>query len=356
MRNTSCGEQESDGLLETSEILRLFIVSCEAGGVVIVEESQQAHRVGIHQILCQIIVQAVQSATPIGGFFVERLVHVVHQREVHHRLQVGVAWSSQFAVLLPEGNQYVAVQPSFAHDVEVRIFIVHFLTPVRHEVVVGIRVSVLADAVDAGIFYPPDATLDEETCHVAVALVQVRHSLCEPSVHSNLVFIFRCVDILHAGCLIRGTHVFRLEVEPVLRRLVAEKEVVAAAVVENHVHHHFQSLLVCFFHQLTELFIAAIAAVHLEIVGDGITVIRAFRHVVFLCRVQPDGGYAQIFQIVQMVLDTLQIATVTAVLFVAVHLVFQHPRHNVVVRIAVGEAVGHDEVEHVAGIETFHFR
>ena len=164
------------------------------------------------------------------------------------------------------------------------------------------------------------------------------------------------MHILHAGGLVRSAHIVRLEVEPVGRWLVAEDEVVASAVVENHVHYHLHALGLSLFHQLAELFVATVATVHLEIVGDGIAVVRSARHVVFLNRVQPDGRYAQVFQIVQMVFNPLEVTSMTTELLVAVHLVFLHTRYDVVGRIAVGKAVGHDEVEHIAGIEALHFR
>ena len=126
------------------------------------------------------------------------------------------------------------------------------------------------------------------------------------------------------------------------------------AMVEDHVHYHLQTFFVSFVYHAEEIFVGTITAVNLEIVGDGISMIRTFRHVVFLGRIQPDSGYTQIFQVIQMVFYTFQVTSMAAVLFLAVHLVFQHARYDVVVRIAVGETVRHDEIKHVTCIETFY--
>ena len=47
------------------------------------------------------------------------------------------------------------------------------------------------------------------------------------------------------------------------------------AMVENHVHHHLQALLVCFVYQLLILGIGTETRIHLIIIGSGITMISA---------------------------------------------------------------------------------
>ena len=133
--------------------------------------------------------------------------------------------------------------------------------------------GILANTVDAGVFNPPDTALNQEAGYVAVALVQVRHGLGKPTVYCNLIFVFGCMNVLYAGCLIRSTDIFRFEVEPILGRLVAEQEVVAAAVVENHVHDYFQSLFMSLVDHSEKIFVGTIAAVYLEVIGDGITMV-----------------------------------------------------------------------------------
>ena len=104
-------------------------------------------------------------------------------------------------------------------------------------------------------------------------------------------------------------------------------------------------------YQSFEFVVRAEAAVYLIIIRDGIAVIRAVGHVVLLGGIEPDGRHAQVGDVVQVVGYTLQVAAVSGILFVAIYLVFQHTGHYIVSRVAVGKAVGHDEVEHILGGE-----
>ena len=61
--------------------------------------------------------------------------------------------------------------------------------------------SVLTDTVDAGIFYPPDAALDEIACYVTVTLIQVRHHLSKPAVGGDFFLILTGMNVHHAGGL-----------------------------------------------------------------------------------------------------------------------------------------------------------
>ena len=64
-----------------------------------------------------------------------------------------------------------------------------------------------------------------------------------------------------------------------------EKEIMAAAMVENHVHDYFQALVVCFIDHTEKVFVGSVTAVYLEVISNSITVIRTFRHVVLLSRI-----------------------------------------------------------------------
>ena len=122
------------------------------------------------------------------------------------------------------------------------------------------------------------------------------------------------VDVLHGGRLEGRLHVLRPEVEPVVRRAVLEQVVLAAAVVENHVHHHLQPALVRAVHELLELLVRAEAAVYLVVIRDGIAVVGAVGHVVLLRGVEPDGRHAQVGDVVQVLPDALQVAAVAGIL------------------------------------------
>ena len=106
--------------------------------------------------------------------------------------------------------------------------------------------------------------------------------------------------------------------------------------------------------EVLELLVRAEAAVNLVVIRDGVAVVRTAGHVVLLRGVEPDGGHAQVGDVVQVLFDALQVAAVAGILLGAVHLGLQHPLDHVVRRVTVGEAVGHDEVEHVLGRETLY--
>ena len=101
------------------------------------------------------------------------------------------------AALLPVGYAYVVVEPRFAHDVESRVLRIDPCTPLRHGLRVGVGVSVLPDAVDARIFYPPDAALYQVVRYVRIAEVEVRHGLDEPSVLCRRAFHSGRVGVAH---------------------------------------------------------------------------------------------------------------------------------------------------------------
>ena len=330
-----------------SDVLCLFFLGTEARSVVIVEKGQQIHRIGIHQILRIIVIEPVEAAGPVGSFFVEGFVHQPLQGEIHYRGKIAVTWGSQLAVFLPEGDEDIAVEPRFAHNVEMWVFRQHLFAPLGHEIEISIRMRVLTDAVDTGKFYPPDTRLDEVAGYMAVALIQVRHYFGEPSICGYLALILGGVDVLHTSGFVGGGNEMGLEVKPVVRRAVPEKVIFAATMIEYHIHHYFQPLFMRVVHQAFELIVCAEASVYLIVIRDGIAVVGAVGHVILLRRVKPDSRDSQIGYIVQMFLDAFQVASMTGVLLRAIHFIFQHPSYHIIVGITVGEAVGHDEVEHV---------
>lgn len=151
--------------------------------------------------------------------------------------------------------------------------------------------------------------------------------------------------------LVGSLYVFRAEVEPVLRRLVLEQQVLCTAVVEYHVHDHLHAPGLCLPGQFAELLVRAQPTVDLEVVRDGIAVVGPLGRVVFLNGVEPDGGDAQVSQIVQVIGNALQVSPVTGILLRAVHTLFEHAGDDVIRCRTVCETVGHDEVEHIGCIE-----
>ena len=213
---------------------------------------------------------------------------------------------------------------------------------------------ILPDAIDARIFNPPDTALNQITRYMTVTLVEIGHHGSEPAVGGNLLFILTGMDVHHTGRLERSLYIVGMKVEPFLRRLVLKQVVLAAAMVENHIHHYFQTFSVCLVHHVTEILIATEAPVYLIIICNGIPMIRTALHVIFLRRVQPDGRHSQIGDIIQMVRDTQKVSPVTGKRIRAVQFRLFHAFHYVIIRIPVGKAVGHNQIQHILGSKSFH--
>ena len=95
----------------------------ETVGVVVLNECHHIRRVGVEVIEHQTVVHAIKTAPlPIGGLDARRVDHGV-EREVHHRLQVTVLLGN-LAVALPGGGVGRGLEPCFAHDIKVGIFLV----------------------------------------------------------------------------------------------------------------------------------------------------------------------------------------------------------------------------------------
>ena len=272
------------------DVLCRFGGGLEAVGVVIVEESEQVHGVGIDAVLREIVVEACKSVVPIVGLLVDNTVEEIHEREVHDRAQAAVARGSQTAVLLPKAHPHIVVDPGFSHDVEPRIFQFDAFVPSGHGFEVGVGIGVLSDAVDAGLLNPPNGGLDEIIHHGRVLLVEVGHGFNEPAILCQGFVGLGSMGIGDTAYLVVGLHVAAVEVEPVVGRAVGIEEVVAAAVVEHEVHDHLDTVAVAVVDEGIKLFVAAKAGVDLIIVGDGIAVVSVALLIVHLHGGRPEGS------------------------------------------------------------------
>ena len=82
------------------------------------------------------------------------------------------------------------------------------------------------------------------------------------------------------------------------------------------------------------------------------TVLAIIRTVVLQNRSKPQGGYAQLVEIIQMLADSLQVATMTKTWRRAVAGLVTHILECIVLQIAIGKTVGHQHVEHILVRET----
>ena len=126
---------------------------------------------------------------------------------------------------------------------------------------------------------------------------------------------------------------------------------IASTMVEDHIHYDTHAPIVCLLDQADVILVRAEAWVYPIIIRRGISVIRASLHIILQYRVQPDSGNAQILDIIQMLFDTGQVASVTGVRAVTVYLISGTHRDLIVRGISVRETIRHDEIKHVGRVK-----
>ena len=87
-------------------------------------------------------------------------------------------------------------------------------------------------------------------------------------------------------------------VEPIVARHILHPGVIAATVVEDHIHHHLHALLVRLVDQSLIILIRTEARIYPVVVGRGVAVIGAPLHVVLQDGIQPNSGHTQILDII----------------------------------------------------------
>ena len=271
------------------------------------------------------LIQTVVATPPVVGLLVLGAVELLLEREVHDGLEIGVfrrcggagvrgceitfciltfttlmsilaptllrtfapPRHHQPGILLPRGGVGRIGHPSLADHVEVGILLVERLHPAGHSAFEGVGIGVHADAVDTDGLYPPDAVLDEIVHHIGVVLVQVGHGRDKPSLHRLTLVHLAGIRVAHRCQLIaslqeagtaRIAGATRLlepvfQVEPVVAGHIGHPRMLEAAMVEDHVHHNLQSLLMGLVGQTAILFVGAEARIDAIVVGRGIAVI-----------------------------------------------------------------------------------
>ena len=227
-------------------------------------------------------------------------IDAVEEGEVHYGLQITV-FLGEFAVFLPSCSIGRFGYPSLTYRIEVRIFVVQGLHPKCHSISVGIRISIHANAIDSNGLYPPLAVLNQVFHHMRVSLIQIWHWRHKPSIHGLMEICLAGVRIQDWSQLIVGLEIHIIDraaavhrtylllmlrslilrhqplwgIKPILWRHIRYPRMLETAMVENHVHHHLQALLVCLVYQLLILGIGTETRIHLIIIGSGITMISA---------------------------------------------------------------------------------
>ena len=213
--------------------------------------------------------------------------------------------------------------------------------------------SIHSYAVDTGVFDPPDAVLRKVFHQVRIMLVQVGHRLHKPSHIHNIFIVSRNVRIEMRRQPIRSLYISVRKVEPIFRRTVEKPYMFTPAVVEDHVHYHFHISFVTFFNQPFVIFIRSEARIYFVVIRRSVSVIRSSRHVVLQYRIQPDSCHSQILYIIQMLLYTLQVASMTGIGIIAIYRSRKpHGRYYICFRVFIGKSVGHDQIQHVRSVKS----
>ena len=265
-------------------------------------------------------------------------------------------------VLLPVGHLRDVHVPALAHNVHLGIFVRHGLAPLAHGFRLVVRIGVHPESVQSGVFRPPDGPLLEILEHEGVLQVHVRHGRDKPAALLALQVPLRGMRVHVHGEERIHLHVGLVHMVPVLERRVLHPPVGGAAVVGHNVHDHLEPTLMRLLNKGLVQRIVSEPGVYMIIVRAGIAVVGLPGLVVQQQRRAPDGRGAQVFHIVQMVYDALQVAAVTGHGIGTVHLVRQlghRPRYQGAVFIGLfrhrgaGKTVRHDKVHHIGRGEAF---
>ena len=126
--------------------------------------------------------------------------------------------------------------------------------------------------------------------------------------------------------------------------------------VENHIHHNLQTFLVSLIYQLLIIGIGSETWVYTIIIGGSISMITAVLAVTWTVVLQnrgkPQSGYTQLVKIIQVLADSLQVATMAQTRLCTVAGLITHRLKGIILQIAVGETVWHQHIEHIFIRET----
>ena len=285
------------------------------------------------------------------------------QREIEERVDAGIDAVESRLAALEERNETGIFIEHLAHHAEVRVFVLDRRHPVAPEVARNIGQRVLADAIHSGGRNPPQRVLDDVARHFRIVLVEIGQDVDEPAVERASREGRRGVRV-HQGPGLPGVGqmFLRRSVEPGGRGGIVHPRMIGTGVVRDLVQNDLDAERVRRFHELSEIGQVAqvlVDAVEVDgavavVVGDGLAVVFFLLvqviHVV-VDRIDPEGGDAQILEIRQMLDTPCKIAAVIIAGLAAVEQTVRN-RRIVVGRVAIGEAIGHDQVDHIVGGKT----
>mmetsp|Transcript_29817 Transcript_29817/g.53979 ORF Transcript_29817/g.53979 Transcript_29817/m.53979 type:complete len:423 (+) Transcript_29817:575-1843(+) len=289
--------------------------------------------------------QAAERAVVFGQCREQLRVH----REVHHARCAGRVAVMVALAALPVGHDGRMRAPLLADDVQLRVLQHHAGRPAAQEVAVRVGPGVGADARQPGALDPPQGHLRQIGGEFWPALVQVRHARREPAVGEALAVAWRRIGVLQRHPRMVGFDIALWPlVQPVGCRQIAQPPVPGADVVEHDVLDHADLAFARCADEVEVVLVAAETRVDLVEVGRGVAVVAVGRAVVFDQRRRPHLGEAQVGDVAQMPAQAGEVAAMAAAGVGAIRRLLHAA---LAAAAALGEAVGHDEVDRILGAE-----
>ena len=128
--------------------------------------------------------------------------------------------------------------------------------------------------------------------------------------------------------------------------------------IEDHIHHHFKSPAVSIGNKAVPFAVRTETRIYIVIVGGGVAVIAASGHIILKHGTYPYGCDTERINIVEMIADAAHVTTMTSIGIPAIshNGIIKIPDIDILIIQALGETVGHKQIEYVAGIKSLVFR
>ena len=223
--------------------------------------------------------------------------------------------------------------------------------PFTPELARRIGKGIQAESIQLRHLSPPHGVLREVEAELWIVRIQIGQLVREPAVERVEILARRSVRIDQPIECVGGLQmVLWRAVKPRRCRRIVGPGMMRAGVIDDVIDQHFHAKLMGVGDQrLVFLHRSHVVVERIEVdcviaVVVGVSVLPD--------RSEPQRGYAEVVQIVQVLANAAQIAAVICVRLIAV--VHAGRAGRLVVRwIAIGEAVGHDQVDDVVAGETF---
>ena len=314
-------------------------------------EDKQIVGVGVQKIFRYYLVALQQSVAPTFAVVTKCGAHSLLQREVHHTGQVGVVAIRVTCIGLPVCHLRGGTCPALAYDIDTGILVAYGFGPLGDRHFLVVRIGIHAQSINIHSLNPPDCPLLEVFEHVGVVEVHVWHRGVEPTAVHTQEISLRGVRV---GCgreLPVRTCECRVLVNPVVVRQIVHPPVCRATMVRHNIHNDFQTFVMGCVDECAVQFVATVARVDMIVVGAGVAVVGLRGFVVQQQRRAPNGCGTQRFDGVQVVNYTLEVSAMTAEPLVGSGFL-NGIVGIVVVGVAVGKTVGHNQIDHILGTIT----